>query len=207
MIDTHTLSKENHEPIRTTFRGSVPVISDTEQPLQPFERTWRRETIGGDDDDEGFVRSRGQQGPELIIDQLRASVGGVEVLQGVDLKRPVPSEDLIALFKRRQINKDVVSACRQLSIGPDLSFSHAITVPSFAKQRHRPDRHLTMVYIDLDNQELDLAELTGTLDEAFKKSEILLHGPLAIPWKNYKSYSKFGCFFSTTTKFGCDYRK
>ncbi len=110
------------------------------------------------------------------------------VLQGVDLKRPVPSEDLIALFKRRQINKDVVSACRQLSIGPDLSFSHAITVPSFAKQRHRPDRHLTMVYIDLDNQELDLAELTGTLDEAFKKSEILLHGPLAIPWKNYKSY-------------------
>ena len=110
------------------------------------------------------------------------------VLQGVDLKRPVPTEDLIALFRRRQIDRDTVSSCRQLSVGQDTSFSHAITIPSTAKRRHRPDRYLSLVYLDLEDQELDLNELIKALDEAFGKSEILLHGPLAIPWKNYRSY-------------------
>ena len=110
------------------------------------------------------------------------------VLQGAELKRPVPTEDLIALFRRRQIDRDIVSACRQLSVGQDKSFSHAITIPSFAKRRHRSDRHLSLVYLDLEDQELDLNELTKVLDEAFGNSEILLHGPLAIPWKNYRSY-------------------
>ena len=110
------------------------------------------------------------------------------VLQGAELKRPVPTEDLIALFRRRQIDRDIVSACLQLSVGQDKSFSHAITIPSFAKRRHRSDRHLSLVYLDLEDQELDLNEFIKALDEAFGKSEILLHGPLAIPWKNYRSY-------------------
>ena len=110
------------------------------------------------------------------------------VLQGTGLKRPVPTGDLTDIFRRRQINKNLVSPCRQLTVGQDRTFSHAISVPAFARKRHRSDRYLSMVYIDLDQQELDLEKLSKTLDEAFGKSEILLHGPLGIPWKNYQTY-------------------
>ncbi len=118
----------------------------------------------------------------VFIDSQRA------VLQGSELKHPVPVQDLIDTFRRRQIDKNVVSACRQLTVGQDKTFSHAISVPLFAKKRHRPDRYLSLVYLDLDNQELNLKDLSGILDEAFNKSEILLHGPLGIPWKNYQTY-------------------
>jgi len=118
----------------------------------------------------------------VFIDSQKA------VLQGADLKRPVPIGDLSDIFKRRQINRNLTSACRQLTVGQDKTFSHAITVPQFARKRHRSDRYLSMVYIDLDQQELDLDNFSKILDEAFAKSEILLHGPLGIPWKNYQSY-------------------
>lgn len=130
-----------------------------------------------------FIESRPDEpSAGVFIDSQKA------VLQGVELKRPVPTDDLIALFRRRQIDRNVVSSCRQISVGQDKSFSHAITVPSFAKGRHRADRYLSLIYLDLEAQELDLDELTKTLDDAFGKSEILLHGPLGIPWKNYRSY-------------------
>ena len=120
--------------------------------------------------------------PGVFIDSQKA------VLQGVNLERQVPVGDLIEIFKRRQINRNQVSSCRQLTVGQDKTFSHAISVPSHARKRHKSDRYLSMVYIDLEGQNLSLQELTATLEEAFRKSEILLHGPLAIPWKNYQTY-------------------
>jgi len=130
-----------------------------------------------------FLDARpGEPSAGVFIDSHRA------VLQGTDLKRPVPVGDLKDIFKRRQINRNIVSACRQLTVGEDKTFSHAITVPLFARKRHRSDRYLSMVYIDLDRQELNLENLSGALDSAFAKSEILLHGPLGIPWKNYQTY-------------------
>jgi hypothetical protein len=110
------------------------------------------------------------------------------VLQGTELKRPVPTADLMSLFRRRQIDVNVVSAVRQLSVGQDESFSHAITVPAYAKKRHRANRFLSLVYLDLENQDKTVEELIETLEKAAGKAEILLHGPLAIPWKNYRSY-------------------
>lgn len=110
------------------------------------------------------------------------------VLQGPELKRPVPVEDLLALFRRRQINVKLVSSCQQISIGQDPAFSHAITVPGYAKDRHRENRNLTLIYLDLDDQEKDAENLVKLCESAWVESEILLHGPLAIPWKNYKSY-------------------
>jgi len=109
------------------------------------------------------------------------------VLPGPELTRPVPISDLKALFRRRQIDLNAVSACRSLSVGHDATFSHAITVPSFAKQRHRPDRHMALVYVDLDEVDADLEDLVDLLEDGFKRRDILLHGPLAIPWKKYRS--------------------
>ncbi|MCK5736335.1 MAG: hypothetical protein KAH21_07640, partial [Spirochaetaceae bacterium] len=118
----------------------------------------------------------------VFIDSQKA------VLQGVNLNRPVPIGDLTEIFRRRQINKNLISACRQLTVGQDKTFSHAISVPAFARKRHRSDRYLSMVYIDLEDQKLNLEELSNSFSEAFSKSEILLHGPLGIPWKNYQTY-------------------
>ena len=120
--------------------------------------------------------------PGVFMDSEKA------VLQGPELKRPVRTEDLVALFRRRQIDVNTVSACRQLSFAQDPAFSHAITVPKFARNRHRDDRNLTLVYLDLDDQKKSSEELAGLFENARRDGEILLHGPLAIPWKKYQSY-------------------
>ncbi len=130
-----------------------------------------------------FLDARpGEPSPGVFIDSQKA------VLQGLNLNRSVHTGDLKEIFKRRQINRNLASSCRQLTVGQDKTFTHAISLPSFARRRHKSDRYLSMVYIDLEDQTLSLEELTSTLDEAYGKSEILLHGPLGIPWKNYQTY-------------------
>ena len=111
------------------------------------------------------------------------------VLQGPELTRHVPVDDLTALFRRRQIDINRVSACRQITVGHDAAFSHAITVPAFAKQRHRSDRHLTLIYLDIEDQDRSLADLTDGFEASFANSEILLHGPLGIPWSKYRGFA------------------
>ena len=112
------------------------------------------------------------------------------VLQGPQLLRPVPTDDLKSLFRRRQIDINRVSATHHLTVSQDEAFSHAITVPSFAKQRHKPDKHLTLVYLDLEEQEESLTELVEIFEAAFESSQILLHGPLGIPWSKYRNYTE-----------------
>ena len=110
------------------------------------------------------------------------------VLPGPELRRPIPVDDILDIYRRRQIDIGRLSACRQLSFGRDPNFSHAITVPSFATSGHRPGRNLTLVYLDLEDQGLSVAGLTGILAAARSDGDILLHGPLAIPWDNYRGY-------------------
>ncbi|MCG8452571.1 MAG: HAMP domain-containing protein [Spirochaetales bacterium] len=109
------------------------------------------------------------------------------VLPPPRLSRPVPIDDLLSMFRRRQLDVHKISACRRVSVTGDAEFHHALTIPSFASSRHRKERYMSIVYLNLSALQLELHEIAQVLESAHDEEEILLHGPLAIPWDKFKS--------------------
>ncbi len=128
-----------------------------------------------------FIEARPDTPPSgVFIDSSTA------VLQSPELRRPIPVDDLLSMFRKRQIDSASLSGCRRIAIGPDADFSHAINLPKNSGAAHRAECYLTLVYMDLSEQESHTA-LSETLEAAFRQKEILLHGPLGIPWKKYQT--------------------
>ena len=98
-------------------------------------------------------------------------------------RRPVPADKLLSFFRSRRISIERTSACRELSVEPDEFFDYAVKIPLFAKQQHRNERHLSLVFLDLARQSLSLPELTALFEENRGSLDILLHGPLTLPPK------------------------
>lgn len=98
-------------------------------------------------------------------------------------KQPVPADKLLSFFRSRRISIERTSACRELSVEHDESFDYAVKIPLFAKQQHRNERHLSLVFLDLARQSLSLPELTALFEENRGSLDILLHGPLTLPPK------------------------
>ena len=98
-------------------------------------------------------------------------------------RRPVPADKLLSFFRSRRISIERTSACRELSVEHDESFDYAVKIPLFAKQQHRNERHLSLVFLDLARQSLSLPELTALFEENRGSLDILLHGPLTLPPK------------------------
>ena len=98
-------------------------------------------------------------------------------------KHPVPADKLLSFFRSLRISIERTSACRELSVEHDESFDYAVKIPLFAKQQHRNERHLSLVFLDLARQSLSLPELTALFEENRGSLDILLHGPLTLPPK------------------------
>lgn len=106
---------------------------------------------------------------------------GRGVPRAPELKPPVPADKLLSFFRSRRISIERTSACRELSVEPDESFDYAVKIPLFARQQHRDERYLSLVFLELGRQTLSLPELTALFEENRGSLDILLHGPLAVP--------------------------
>ena len=106
---------------------------------------------------------------------------GKAAARAPELKQPVPVDDLLRLFRKRRISIEQTSACRELSVGPDDSSGGAVKIPLFARQRHRKQCSLSLVFLNPGRQMLSFDKLTEVLQKSTENLGILLHGPLTIP--------------------------
>lgn len=93
-------------------------------------------------------------------------------------RRPIKVNDLKAFFLLRQINLTSASSCHRLLLDETPSTDLLLRFPSFATKRHQPDRTLSLIRIDLEDQVKEIAELAAILEDSTKNSDLLLHGPL-----------------------------
>ena len=98
-----------------------------------------------------------------------------------EFRSSVQIADIDKIFRHYHIDSNRVSAYRHLAIGRDEVSNVKISIPSFAKKQHNPNRTLVLIYLNICIQNQELPEISATLDKAFKESELFLHGTLSLP--------------------------
>ena len=120
---------------------------------------------------------------QVIINYFSAmvSLGTSQMSRDIDTMNPrIPDmlNKLKTSFFQHQINIRTVSLCAPLEARQAESIHDEDRIPSLAKKRHNPDNKLTLIYLNLSEQNIRIVDLITILENSVKKSDLLLHGSI-----------------------------